>query len=122
MAVGFVPAMVMTMLRRSVGEKRAFDLVATGRTLGAREALEMGLVSRVVPAADLAAHVTEIASRMAKGAVGALRLTKALFYELDDLGFAAGIAAGARINAEARDSDEFRAGLARFQSRGRKEE
>src|SRR6185437_979589 len=41
--VGFVPAMVMTMLRRSVGEKQAFDLVATGRVLSAREALDVGL-------------------------------------------------------------------------------
>src|SRR4051812_5646614 len=45
--IGFVPAMVMTMLRRSVGEKQAFDLVSTGRILSADEALAMGLVSRV---------------------------------------------------------------------------
>ena len=34
---GFVPAMVMTMLRRLVGEKQAFDLAATGRLLSAAE-------------------------------------------------------------------------------------
>ena len=45
--VGFVPAMVMTMLRRSVGEKHAFDLVSTGRILSAEEAKQIGLVSRV---------------------------------------------------------------------------
>ena len=45
--IGFVPAMVMTMLRRSVGEKVAFDLVSTGRILKAEEAREIGLVSRV---------------------------------------------------------------------------
>src|SRR3954462_8482608 len=48
--VGFVPAMVMTMLRRSVGEKQAFDLVSTGRVLSAEEARSIGLVSRVLPA------------------------------------------------------------------------
>ncbi|HEY5022792.1 MAG TPA: enoyl-CoA hydratase/isomerase family protein, partial [Gemmatimonadaceae bacterium] len=36
--IGFVPAMVMTMLRRSVGEKHAFDLVSTGRILSADDA------------------------------------------------------------------------------------
>jgi methylglutaconyl-CoA hydratase len=50
--VGFVPAMVMTMLRRAVGEKRAFDLVATGRELDAHEAERIGLASRVLPAVD----------------------------------------------------------------------
>src|SRR6202049_4612081 len=45
--IGFVPAMVMTMLRRSVGEKHAFDLVSTGRILRAEEARSIGLVSRV---------------------------------------------------------------------------
>src|SRR5688500_15890604 len=50
--IGFVPAMVMTMLRRSVGEKRAFDLIGTGRRISAAEALDMGLVSRVLDPAS----------------------------------------------------------------------
>src|SRR5213595_3650480 len=47
--IGFVPAMVMTMLRRSAGEKQAFELVSTGRVIGAKEAFSIGLVSRVFP-------------------------------------------------------------------------
>ncbi|MEK7668449.1 MAG: enoyl-CoA hydratase/isomerase family protein, partial [Gemmatimonadota bacterium] len=47
---GFVPAMVMTMLRRAVGEKVAFDLAATGRVLDAAEAERVGLISRVLAA------------------------------------------------------------------------
>ncbi len=50
---GFVPAMVMTLLRRAAGEKAALDLVLTGRLLGAEEARATGLVSRVVPDAEL---------------------------------------------------------------------
>ena len=46
---GFVPAMVMTLLRRAVGEKPALDLVLTGRVLTADEAHALGLVGRVVP-------------------------------------------------------------------------
>ena len=46
---GFVPAMVMTLLRRLAGEKAALDLVLTGRLVGAEEARTLGLVSRVVP-------------------------------------------------------------------------
>src|SRR3989338_3056756 len=50
---GFVPAMGLTILRRLVGEKVAFDLAATGRVLDADEALRLGLVSRVLPEAGL---------------------------------------------------------------------
>src|SRR3954462_9575430 len=50
--IGFVPAMVMTMLRRTVGEKAAFDLVSTGRVLKAEEAKSIGLVSRVFAARE----------------------------------------------------------------------
>ncbi len=49
---GFVPAIVMTMLRRTVGEKIAFDLAATGRVLDGNEAAAVGLVSRVYEDAD----------------------------------------------------------------------
>ena len=50
---GFVPAMVMALLRRAAGEKAALDLVLTGRLLGAEEARRAGLVSRVVPDGEL---------------------------------------------------------------------
>src|SRR3989475_12988655 len=43
---GFVPAIVMTMLRRAVGEKVAFDLAATGRLLNGTEAAAAGVVCR----------------------------------------------------------------------------
>ena len=43
---GFVPAIVMTMLRRAVGEKIAFDLATTGRLLDGTEAAAVGLASR----------------------------------------------------------------------------
>ena len=46
---GFVPAMVMALLRRAAGEKVALDLVLTGRVLSAQEAERAGLVSRVFP-------------------------------------------------------------------------
>ena len=49
---GFVPAMVMAILRRLAGEKIALDLALTGRVLTAAEAHEAGLVSRVVPDAE----------------------------------------------------------------------
>ena len=115
--VGFVPAMVMTMLRRSVGEKRAFDLVATGRVIDAREALALGLVSRVSPAESFERDVEELLARLAASPPAALRITKRLFYDLDSLDFAAGLDLGARVNVEARATDEFREGVRGFVAR-----
>jgi methylglutaconyl-CoA hydratase len=118
--VGFVPAMVMALLRRQVGEKRAFELVATGRQVSAGEALELGLVSRVVAAADFDAAVEQLVTELDALPAGALRSTKQLFYSLDDTNFADGIAKAIRVNVEARATEEFREGVRRF-APGRKE-
>ncbi|MGH7717399.1 MAG: enoyl-CoA hydratase/isomerase family protein, partial [Gemmatimonadaceae bacterium] len=117
--VGFVPAMVMTMLRRLAGEKRAFELVATGRVVGAREALELGLISRVEPEATFHSAVEALVEQLAKAPPAALRLTKRLFYSLDGVPFSEGIALGARTNAEARQTEEFARGVRRFVQRTR---
>ncbi|HWA59619.1 MAG TPA: enoyl-CoA hydratase/isomerase family protein [Gemmatimonadales bacterium] len=111
---GFVPAMVMTILRRIVGEKQAFDLVATGRLLTAAEALGLGLVSRVVPDAAFAAESAALLARLAASSTSALALIKRLFYSLDGRSFEEGIALGAQVNALARAHPDFRAAVAAF--------
>jgi methylglutaconyl-CoA hydratase len=116
--VGFVPAMVMTMLRRSVGEKRAYDLVASGRRVAAREALEMGLASRVLSGERFAEQALDIARDIARSSPSAQALTKTLFYQLDGLDFREGVLAGARTNVAARTTDDFRAGVLRFSKPG----
>jgi methylglutaconyl-CoA hydratase len=111
---GFVPAMVMALLRRLVGEKAAFELVATGRVVGALEAHALGLVTRVVPDERLQAEAGELVARLASASPSAMHLTKKLFYELDGRSFEEGIALGARVNALARTTPDFRAAIARF--------
>ncbi len=115
--IGFVPAMVMTMLRRAVGEKRAFDLVGTGRVIRAEEAERIGLVSRVLPDVAFDAELDRILDALSRTPRGAMAFTKALLYRLDDLGFEAGIDAGVDTNVEARLTPEFRAGVERFLAR-----
>ena len=111
---GFVPAMVMTMLRRSVGEKRAFELVATGRQVGADEALALGLVSRVFPDGSLNAETADLLATLATRSATAFALSKQLFLELDERTFADGILLGARVNALARSTPEFRQAIEEF--------
>lgn len=115
--VGFVPAMVMTMLRRAAGEKHAFDLVASGRRIGAAEAERIGLVSRVLSADDFDTAANAALQEIARAPSTAVALTKRLFYELDGLGFAEGVERGARTNVEARATEAFRSGVRKFASR-----
>lgn len=111
---GFVPAMVMTLLRRVVGEKAAFGLAATGRVVPAPEALRLGLVTEVVPAADFETRSWALAVSLAGISPSAAALTKRLFYELDGQGIDAGIELGAKVNAAARATPEFRRAIAAF--------
>jgi methylglutaconyl-CoA hydratase len=115
--VGFVPAMVMTMLRRAVGEKHAADLVLTGRIVNAEEAERIGLVSRVVPAATYDEEVDATLQQISRAPTTALALTKWLFYKLDSLSFEDGVAAGVFTNVEARSTDDFKKGVRRFTER-----
>lgn len=111
---GFVPAMVLAILRRAVGEKVAFDLVATGRLLEAGAAERLGLISRVLPARGFDAAVTKMLSRLAAASPSALALIKRQFTRLDGMGFAEGIRLGAQVNAVARGTPDFRKAVAAF--------
>ena len=64
------------LLPRLVGLAKARELALTGRVVDATEALGIGLVTRVVPVADLVATVTELAEELASGAPVAQRFTK----------------------------------------------
>jgi methylglutaconyl-CoA hydratase len=111
---GFVPAMVMTLLRHATGEKIALDLVLTGRLLGAAEAHAAGLLGRVVPDEELDREVAALVAALAAAGPSALALTKQLFYQLDGRSLEEGIALGARTNALARHTPDFRAAIAQF--------
>jgi len=115
--IGFVPAMAMTMLRRCVGEKQAFELVSTGRILSADEALKIGLVSRVFAAKEFDHLCKAALDKLADAPPSAMAATKTLFYKLDTLGFLDGISAGIVANADARLTPAFREGVQRFTSR-----
>lgn len=111
---GFVPAMVATLLYRATGEKMALDLVLTGRLLSAEEARAAGLITRVVPAAALQSEGTELALRLANSSATALALTKRVLFEQEGKSFSEGIRLGAKVNALARSTPDFRTSIASF--------
>ena len=117
--IGFVPAMVMTMLRRVAGERAAADLVLTGRIVDAREALRIGLVSRVLPAATFDADVDAVLAGLAKSPRTAMAMTKRLLYAIDGVSFAEALEDGVDTNVEARATHDFREGVRSFVARRR---
>jgi methylglutaconyl-CoA hydratase len=112
--IGFIPAMVMAILRRSISEKRAFELLTTGESIRALEAQAIGLINRALPDETFEAGVGEYVERLAAKPASAVSLTKSLLYHIDGMTFDASIEAGARANAMARMTEDARRGIENF--------
>lgn len=117
--LGFVPAMVMTILVRKVGEARAFELATLGERLSAEHAREIGLVNRVLPSAGFEEAALQFAVTLAERPASAVALSKRLLYGLDGVPFEEGIARGAEVNTLARMTEACRDGVRRFLERSR---
>lgn len=112
--IGFVPAMVMAILRRSISQKATFELVVTGETISATRAHELGLIHRVYPDDKFAAEVMAYAERLASKSASAVMLSKRLLYNMDSMSFEAALEAGVETNAIARMTEDCRKGIERF--------
>jgi len=112
--IGFVPAMVMAILRRSVSEKAAFELVVTGNTVSAPRAHELGLVHRVFEDDHFSSEVEGYVAKLAAKSASAIMLSKRLLYNMDSMSFDAALQAGAEINAIARQTEDCRKGIEKF--------
>lgn len=89
--LGLWPFMVSALLGRHVSPKRAMELMLSGRRVPAREALEMGLVSRVV--ADLPGETEALVQALAAKPPVAVRLGKAAFLAAMETTLAPGLEA-----------------------------
>src|SRR5918997_645888 len=115
--IGFVPAMVMAILRRNVSEKRAFELVTRGQEISAAEAERAGLVNHVFGDEEFESRVERYVADFERVSPTAVALTKRLLYQMDGLTFDAALQTGADLNAIARMTEDCRAGVARFLSK-----
>ncbi len=112
--IGFVPAIVMAILRRSLPEKRAFELIAGGEIISAETASQCGLINRVFPDETFGTDVEAYVSKLASKSASAVMLSKHLLYHIDAMGFEAAIEAGVEINAIARMTKDCKLGVGRF--------
>jgi methylglutaconyl-CoA hydratase len=112
--IGFIPAMVMAILRRSVSEKRAFELLTSGEPISAIEAHGIGLINRTFPDGEFESGVEAYVEGVATKSASAIRLTKRLLYHIDGMTFDAAIEAGTQANALARMTEDATRGIERF--------
>ena len=112
--IGFVPAMVMAILKRNVSEKRAFELLTRGGEITARRAYEIGLVNEVYPDEAFETEVQTYAGVFEKMSKSAVALSKSLLYQIDGLAFREAIETGADVNVIARLSRDCQEGIAGF--------
>src|SRR5881392_3866912 len=112
--IGFLPAIVSVFLTRQIGEKKARDLLLTGRILEAAEAKEFGLVSDVVPADRLMPRAHELAELLIAASPSSLTRSKHLLVSSAAPGVDHDLERAILENARIRCTPDFQEGLASF--------
>jgi len=95
--LGCYPPVACTALAALVGQKRAAELILTGRTIGGKEAAEIGLANRAVPENGLSAAVDDCIAHLRKLSPAALVMAKKASYAWDSMHFDKGLARAERI-------------------------
>jgi enoyl-CoA hydratase/carnithine racemase len=90
--IGVLPAIHFAHLPRIAGRHRAFELLFSGRSFDAREARDIGLVSKVVPDAQLDVEAGRLAAQFAAKSPEVMRLGRAAFMRQNDLDYRRSIA------------------------------
>jgi cyclohexa-1,5-dienecarbonyl-CoA hydratase len=98
--LGCYPPVACTALAALVGQKRAAELILTGRTISGGEASEIGLANRAVPESELAAVVDQSLCHLRKLSPAALAVAKKASYAWDSMHFDKGLARAERIYFE----------------------
>jgi methylglutaconyl-CoA hydratase len=112
--IGFVPAIVSSILVWQVGHKIARDLLLTGRIFDAAEAYRLGLVNEVVGAEQLMNRVGELAMQLMENSPTSLRFTKKLINGFISPQLDSQIEQAIEENAGIRQTADFREGVASF--------
>lgn len=113
--IGFIPALVAVFLVRKIGEGRARELLLTGRLVTAEKAAHDGLITAVIPAGEIKAHVAKVAASLCNDASGnSLKVTKKLIGTVLDLPIKDGLEHAAELNAATRGHEDCKRGIAAF--------
>jgi enoyl-CoA hydratase/carnithine racemase len=112
--LGLLPLIVLAPILRVAAPRRVLELVMTGRELPATEGLAIGLVTRVVPRADLGRVVGEIARTLAGFSPATVGLGKEAFYRALELPYARALEQLRDLLTIVARSEDAREGIAAF--------
>ena len=112
--IGFLPAIVSVFLTRQIGDKRARDLLLTGRLVEAKEAQQLGLVSEIVTPDKLLTRASELTDYLVEVSPGSLSRAKRLLVTAAAAGVDADLERAVLENARIRCTPDFKEGIASF--------
>ena len=95
--LGCYPPVACTALAALIGQKRAAELILTGRTIAGKEATEIGLANRAVPEGELAGAVDATVAGLRALSPAALAVAKKAFYAWDSMHFDKGLARAEKV-------------------------
>jgi methylglutaconyl-CoA hydratase len=113
--IGFIPAIVMVFLIRKIGDQRARQMLLSGSLISAEEALGAGLVTKVAGETSIKEDVLEFAHKLIKAnSAQAMTSTKRMIAEVQSMSLSEALNYAARMNADARGSDDCKKGISGF--------
>lgn len=113
--IGFIPAIVSVFLLRKIGEGKTKELLLTGKTISAQQAVNIGLINKSVPKENLENSVIELAQKLCTSAsTESLSATKLMIAELQNLSLDDGLELAVKKNAIARESNDCKKGIDAF--------
>jgi methylglutaconyl-CoA hydratase len=119
-AIGIVPAAIVPIVKRRIGETRTREYLITGERISARRALEIGMINYSVPSDELSDKTLNICKNIIKNAPKAISQVREMIRKVDDLSSSELDNYLAENIAKVRSSDEARAGIENFLSKKNK--
>ncbi len=117
--IGFVPALVSSLARRAVTERRAFELLVLAEPITAIEAERIGLINRVFNDESLEMEAEKFLSAFTRLSASAVALTKSLLYATDGMPWEQALQVGVDVNTLARMTEDCKKGVSGFLNKGK---
>ena len=118
--IGFVPAIVMVFLLRKIGEGRSKEILLSGEVFKAHRAKDLGMINSVLPQTELEAFTNDFARKLIrKSSVQSMARIKKMVSEIPEMNFNDALSYAAEQNAETRETEDCKLGIAGFLNKER---